>query len=279
MLKTKYIPVAIDQAYQRRQKDTEGDFFRKIAAQTTRKSETKQGLYFVSPDGKLLGFTNNRASGRVRRVFDTVDAAEIDATSPIETSKVDKRYNPQPPKGGLVVRVNAKVLGGYEKAADDSRKIFQTSLSRDNLWVTAEEHQSLVKGEVADQLLQRLARFHLVDNTRGEPPMWEKDEVIACTLAIANGRLSGSAHMQTKDGSREYKCDLLGEIEVKDDKVIRLDIVAKGLFLGEGPYTRRAPKGKFPLAIAFRLADMKDVADPIPPQGSRGWVDGYMQPR
>ena len=63
----------------------------------------------------------------------------------------------------------------------------------------------------------------------------------------------------------------------KGGKVTRLDVVAKGEFWGEGTYTRRAPKGRFPLAIAFTLADGKDAADTIPPQGSRGWVQGYIR--
>jgi hypothetical protein len=31
------------------------------------------------------------------------------------------------------------------------------------------------------------------------------------------------------------------------------------------------------LAIAFTLADGSDVADGVPPQGSRGWVQGYIK--
>ena len=40
--------------------------------------------------------------------------------------------------------------------------------------------------------------------------------------------------------------------------------------------TRNAPKGRFPFAVAFTLADGSDVADKIPPQGSRGWLEGYL---
>jgi hypothetical protein len=36
LLQTRFVPVAIDQAYQRRQQDTEGEFYRKIAAQSPR---------------------------------------------------------------------------------------------------------------------------------------------------------------------------------------------------------------------------------------------------
>jgi len=49
------------------------------------------------------------------------------------------------------------------------------------------------------------------------------------------------------------------------------------MFWGEGRYTRRAPEGRFPFAVSFTLADGSDIADAIPPQGSRGWVGGYLR--
>jgi len=51
MLQTRFVPVAIDQAYQRRQKDTEGDFYRKIAGQGPRNNfqGTTQGFYIAKP--------------------------------------------------------------------------------------------------------------------------------------------------------------------------------------------------------------------------------------
>ena len=69
----------------------------------------------------------------------------------------------------------------------------------------------------------------------------------------------------------------MGVVEVKNDTVIRFDMVAKGDFWGEGRYTRGAPDGKFPLAISFTLADGTDIADQVPPQGARGWLRGYLR--
>ena len=73
------------------------------------------------------------------------------------------------------------------------------------------------------------------------------------------------------------QAEILGFVETKAGKVVRFDLVAKGEFWGEGRYTLNAPKGHFPLAVAFRLADGSDIADAVPPQGSRGWVPGYMR--
>ena len=280
LLKSSFIPVAIDQAYQRRQKDTEGDFYRKIAGQGPRNNfqGTTQGLYLATASGKLLGFNNNRGGDRIRRMMKkALDGFEAPAAAVIERSKVDARYNPKPPGGGLVVRVQTKVLGGYEKTEDRWKKIFQNALSRDNLWMTKEEHEALAAGKVPSALQKRIARYHLVDNTRGEPPMWKADEVRSIEFSLEDGRLSGSVHLETASGKRGYKVSLLGRVEKKDGRITRFDLVARGEFWGEGTYTRGAPKGRFPLAASFTLADGSDIADGVPPQGSRGWVRGYLR--
>ena len=82
--------------------------------------------------------------------------------------------------------------------------------------------------------------------------------------------------METRDGSRGFRGDVHGVVTTQDAKVTRFDIVVKGDFWGEGTFTRNAPKGRFPFAVAFTLADGTDVADKIPPQGARGWLEGYL---
>ncbi len=280
LLQTRFIPVAIDQAYQRRQQDAEGDFYRKIAGQGPRNNfkGTTQGLYIATCAGKLLVYNNNRGAERIRRLMNQALAEpQPDKVSTIDHGKPDPRYNPQPPEGGLVVRVRARVLGGYEETDDAWRKIFQSALSRDNLWISKSEHEALARGEVPASLQQRIARFHLIDNTRGEPPMWEEKEVRQLEMKLSEGRLTGSVHLETANGQRGYRAALVGFVETKNNQVVRFDLVAHGRFWGEGTYTRGAPKGKFPLAVSFTLADGTDVADAIPPQASRGWVAGYIR--
>ena len=79
------------------------------------------------------------------------------------------------------------------------------------------------------------------------------------------------------DGARSYEAQLLGFVEAEHGEVTRFDLVALGDYEGEGRYTRGAPKGKFPFAVSFTLADGDDVADAVPPQGSRGWLKGYLR--
>jgi hypothetical protein len=285
MLKTRLIPVAIDQAYQRRQQDAEGEFYRKIARQGPRSNfrSTTQGFYIATASGKLMLYNNNRDPAKVRRLMQR-QLAEFQsngfaksAVAEIKPGKVDPRFNPSPPAGGLVVRVRAKVLGGYKPTTNRWRRIYQTSLSRDNLWISDSEHQALVRGEIPASLQKRIARFHLVDNTRGEPPMWQEGEIRTIAMTLDNGRLTGRVRLATADESRGYDAELKGFVTAKEGKVVRLDVVALGKFWGEGRFTHGAPEGKFPLAVSFSLADGSDVADAIPPQGSRGWLRGYLR--
>jgi hypothetical protein len=279
LLKSRFITVAIDQAFQRRQQDDEGDFYRELASQGPRNNfkDTTQGLYVGTADGKLLGFTNHRNPDRVKqtltRALDQFQPADF---VPPDTRRSDPRWNYQPPEGGLIVRVTAKVLGGYEPTDDMWRKAFQTALSRDNLWATAEEHKELVAGQFPDSLAHRIARYHLVDNTRGEPPMWRRDEIKLVEISLDEGQVTGTFHLETSDGKRGFQGDLAGVIETEGEQVSRFDLVARGQYWGDGPFTGGAPKGKFPFAVAFTLADGKDEADKVRPQGSRGWVQGYL---
>ncbi len=282
LLQTKFIPVAIDQAYQRRQQDGEGEYYRKIAGQGPRNNfnGTTQGLYIATADGKLLVYNNNRGPDRIERLM----RRALEEFRPVPTTltklgRPDPRWGqPTPPDGGLVVQVTSKVLAGYEKTDDHWRNIFQSALGLDNLWIRKDEHEALLRGNLSKSLLIRLARFHLVDNTRGEPPMWQPEDIRNLDLSITDGRvIKGTVHLETKSGNRGYQAKIVGVIESKGNKVVRFDIVSKGQFWGEGRYTRGAPKGKFPFAVAFKLAAKDDVFAKVPPQGSRGWMDGYIK--
>ncbi|MCR9292977.1 MAG: hypothetical protein NXI32_09690 [bacterium] len=283
LLKTEFVPVAIDQANQRRQKDTEGVFYRKIAAQSPRNDfeQTTQGFYVADANGRLFFYNNNRDPEKLLRLmrkslsdFDSNSSAQA---APLTAESVDSRFQQQPPEGGLVLRVHTKVLDGYPPTDDPWRKIFQQAIGRDNLWISDQEHEQLRQGRLAESLLQRIARFHLVDNTRGEPPMWKQDEIRQLECELVDGRLRGKVQLQTADGQRGYEAQLLGELWVRDGSVVRFDLVCLGEFWGQGRFTGGAPEGRFPLAVTFTLADGSDMADAVPPQGARGWLAGYCQ--
>ena len=135
-LKEDFIPVAIDQWYERRQKDTKGDFYRKIAGQGPRKdfNRTTQGRYVCDSNGKLYAYNNNRGPDRIleemKKALASFKADKIDSKA-IKEEKKDPRFNFTAPENGLVLRVHSKVLDGYTPN-DDWRDVFQRSIGRDN---------------------------------------------------------------------------------------------------------------------------------------------------
>ena len=288
MLKTDFVPVAIDQWFQRRQKDAEGDFYRKVASQGPRRdfNKTTQGRYVCTPDGKLLGYNNNRGAERLlkvmRQALKEFDPANADFR-PIEADKPDPRLlaGSRIPENATVIRVTSKVLGGYQPTEDWTRA-FQQSMGRDNLVLTQEDVKQLIEvaqtgGKVSDRIAGRIARFHLADNTRGEAEWWRPEEVKQLNLTIDEGKLKGSAELATADDKRGYSAALTGYIKVTDSTIKQFDLVAEGTAWGRGRFTGFEPKGKFPFAVSFRLADGTDPSDKIPPHGTKGWGRKYYE--
>ncbi len=285
MLKTDFVPVAFDQWYQRQQKDAEGKFYRRIAGQGPRTDfdSTTQGFYIATAGGKLLAYNNNRGPERIRSILRSTLArfdSRKNPAKPIgDDAAVDRNLVHILPAGGAVVRVNAKVLGGYLASSDRFRQIHQQAISRDNLWMTAEEKTDLLVNKFPESLKRRIARFHLIDNTRGEPPMWRGEEIKSLDISLDSaGIVSGKVHLETADGKRGFIGDLRGEIQFVRNKLSQFDLVAKGEYWGQGRYTKGAPAGRFPIAVTFRLADGTDIADTVAPQGLKGWSRPYWNP-
>lgn len=311
MAKDEFVPVAADDWYQRRRQDAEGAFFKKVSDQSPRKNagtSTRQGIYMFTADGQLLGFRNHRDPAVMRSVL--AQALKEFRKIPEEKRKPgaikiddpgqrDTTYHREPPKGALIVNAYTRILdrkgdgfcvGACEFTGGDQA-------ARDRLWLTEQERKSLIpaapkKGDkvtVPQAVLYRIARFHLVDNTRGEPPHWGLGEVRKATLTLTVENVSDSAvtlklegemllatDADPKKASRGYDVRLLGHVryDVKKKAFDRFDAVALGEHWGEGPYTRGARPGRTPLGVAFELSTGAP-SDRVPPQGSRA-LRGYL---
>lgn len=280
LIKSKFVPVAVDQHDHRRRKDAEGVLFAKVLKQAGRGLEgMAQGFYLITADGTLLAFANATSGPEMKRLIATA-LKKFDPTgetTQIEKGERDARFVYEPPAGGLVLRITSKVLAGYEEAKGGSAAIYQNALGRDHLWLRKDEAEALVRGELPQSVQVRWARFHLVDNTRGEPPFWRADELRTLEWTLKEGRLAGSVHLETKSGDRGYRAQVLGFVAAKDGKVTRFDVVAKGQFWGEGTYTRNAPKGKFPFAVASTLAAVDYPGRSVPPGAARGNLATYLR--
>jgi hypothetical protein len=210
----------------------------------------------------------------------------------------DPRYHRALPPGGLVVNVFTRILDRKEGdlCAGTCARVGGNFAARDHLWLTEADWKSLVpavpkQGQTFDvpaRVRDRILRFHLVDNTRGEPPHWKAHEVRGpkMTLTVAEAtarrvrlRLAGSALLATKANQREaergYDVSLLGTLDYSPLKkaLTRFDVVAVGEHWGESPLTRGARPGRTPLGVAFELARGDQPADRVPPQAARDFEE------
>jgi hypothetical protein len=133
-------------------------------------------------------------------------------------------------------------------------------------------------------VVARIARFHLIDNTRGEPPMWEPRHVRAaglagtveradeqCVLVRLEGRALLATDADPGKAGRGYDASLLGYVRYdrRNDRVDRFDLVALGDHWGEGRFTQGARPGRQSLGVAFELARGDKPGDSVPPQAAR----------
>lgn len=312
-----FIPVVGDDWYQRRRQDAEGEFLRKVAEQGPRGGQgggTLQGIYTLTPDGTLLAYKN---AGQAPDVMREVLRGALDAWERLPESRrrpgaiaseelgtVDAQYDRTPPEDGLIVKVFTRALERDDSGANPD--VYSCApgrggeAARDHLWLTREDWQALIPEDpkpgrvisIPDRVVRRIVRFHLVDNTRGEPPFWSNEDVreASMTLTVEDVspdrvrlRLVGSVLLATSadvsQADRGYDASLLGDIEVdrSSESITRVDVVALGDHWGEGPYTRGARPGRSPLGVAFTLVDGSNPADRIAPQASR-YLPGYWEP-
>jgi len=286
ILRDEFVPVALDVWYEQRRQDEVGEFYRSVVFQRegTTPERTTQGLYIFTADGELRRGWNNRGVNAVkprvleelRRLREEEPAVDVPALD----GPVDARLDRTVPEGSAVVDVYTRILDADWPATEDTLdRTFQRAVGRDHLWILRDEIDALARGTVPSTLARRLARFHLVDGTRGEPPMWWRDHLEVCSISLVeeNGasRLRGRVVARTGDDTRAGSFDLFGVIEIEDGVLARFDVVALGTFRGEGRWTGGAPPGEFTLGVAFRLSDPDDVAARVPPQAARD-LDEYL---
>lgn len=280
LLREKFVPVAIDVFYHERRKDAEGEFYRKVVNQRDgmRPDRTTQGFYIFTPDGSLIVGWNNRDPKKVARHLRNALKKQHDLRADEIELEEDKRYARTPPKDGLIVDVYSKVLDAkFATDPTDWTRILRSSTGRDHLWVTKSEARKLAVGAWPPALTRRIARHHLIDNTRGEPPMWRSKDVKTDKWALRRDkgfhRLTGTASAASADGKRGYDMTVAGRIRARGGKVRTFDVIARGEYWGGGKYTSNdLPNGRFAFAVAFRIA-ADDAWAKTPPQGSRDLHD------
>lgn len=307
-----FVPVAGDDWYQRRRADTEGEFFRRVSDQTGGRGRddggTRQSIYCLTASGRLLVARNHQGPDEVReqleealRAFSRLpdDERRPGAVHVPDLVKVDPRYARTPPRGGLVLNVWTRILDhdrGGKLCRGSCRFPGGESAARDHAWLTRADVQALMpdKPRVGDQVpmpgavTQRLLRYHFVDNTRGEPPFWDKGEIHKARLAwtveavddeVTRLRLEGEVLLaNAKDAGRAdrgFDAKVIGHLRYdrKKKEIYRLQIAAVGEHWGRGPFTGGDRPGRMPLGVVLELAKGDGPWDRVPPQAARDYDD------
>jgi hypothetical protein len=310
-----FVAVVGDDWYQRRRRDAEGEFYRKVIGQRNDAwdgDSTRQGFYLFTAQGQLLVEWRNSLDPRVLRdlmaralrAFRELPESERTAVvADRAAGTLDPTYHREPPEGVLILRAHSRLLerdeaGVLRRCSKPSRWGLGLLSARDHVWLPRPEWRSLIPeapkvGASFDppaSFVERICRFHLVDNTRGEPAMWGRDEIRSArlTLTVTQAtdervamRLEGEVliHTEAGRGQRGFEARLIGELAVdrKKGAFERFDVVAIGEHWGESR-TDDAREGRSPLGIAFELVTGDAPADRVPPQGAR-WLAGYLDLR
>ncbi len=184
--------------------DPECRFFQSFADQGhyQREGTTRQGIYTVTPSGVLLGSINDLNPRDVETLL-------VDSLAKWETlDDADKRMPPESelapghrwedsfPEGGLILRTYSRDLPA------DGKPDAEPSLrwNRDHAWFTKEEMHMWLPDDpqpgdeytVPQLLVNRLARFHLVDNVNGQTEPYATSEIMDSVLTVTITKIEGS---------------------------------------------------------------------------------------
>ncbi|HEX7900992.1 MAG TPA: hypothetical protein VF950_24750 [Planctomycetota bacterium] len=279
LLRDHYVAYAPSVTEMLKARDAAGDFFRKVVNQRAEPKHSKQGYYICAPDGTLLkGWMYPRPDNgtMTRNLKEVHEAYKPPAdVAPLDRSKVDRNATPLPPEGGLVIEVAAKLLEAKWQATNLSRyQMIRDAVGKDRLWATQVEARELAKGSLPNSFVERLIRFHLVDNTRGVHARWMPEHLKSLRIQIIpDGKtflLEGSLLLE-EAGNRRFEAQLRGVLEAKGDVVTRFDVLVRGTHVATKSPLGELPLGPTTLAVAFGLAEPGESTK-VPPLYS--WLQG-----
>ena len=304
-LNKNFIPVVDNVSKSQVRQDAHGEFFRKIAEQghyrgRTIPTDTRQGLYTATADGKLLVSVNSTQVGRIQRLLGDA-MRRWQTTTPAERSPkfkgsvaTDPKFAQTPPKDGLVLRMIARDLPRAAKA----RRTDLTQQNIDHVWIHKEDMLAMIpedptKGQlvpIPKVIARRLAQFNLMDNVRGEARPFNSEQVTLDNIGlkvvkvsedtikfVVYGR-SAAAKPPTRETNpftgfridKEMGTDLVWSGAVvfdrKQQKFTRFDLLAAGERWGGCIYNfRDNDMGRSPIGFAFQVIENVED-DPTPPR-------------
>ena len=267
--------------------DEDALLFRKFAKQRTLKASNRggaQGHYAVAPSGELLAASSS-ADSKVLVEMMKQGLAKW-ATLPREKRLLPKAPDPKAaenwrrkeklyPDDGLVLRVVAR---------DQKRERWPDS-NLDYAWFRKDEARALLSAkpkknaqhDVPRELVQRLARFHLLDNVHAlnytffPKEAIEKARLTSTVLQVKGDLVSLSFEGETRASLVSpkkigYEPKLLGRatFNLKEQKFVSFELLAVGLRWGLGNCNQRHNPAPALMGIVFTLAG-DSQAERLPP--------------
>ena len=267
--------------------DEDALLFRKFAKQRTLKASDRggaQGHYAVAPSGELLAASSS-ANSKVLVEMMKQGLAKW-ATLPREKRLLPKPPDPKAaekwrrkeklyPDDGLVLRVVAR---------DQKRERWPDS-NLDYAWFRKDEARALLparpkkdaKHDVPRELVQRLARFHLLDNVHAlNYTFFPKEAIEKARLTSTVVQVKGDLVSLIFEGETRaslvspkkigYEPKLLGRatFNLKEQKFVSFELLAVGMRWGLGNCNQRHNPAPALMGIVFTLAG-DSQAERLPP--------------
>jgi hypothetical protein len=313
-LAAKFIPAADEVGRLQSGGDAECQLFRKIAEQghyagRTRPSRTRQGTYATTADGTFLASWNKNdpriVARKLREALKNWDRLKAKGRKflgedPLEIAQLNRadRFFPE---GGLVLKVNTRDL----PRDPPQQGRWADAWNQDFVWFTKDEAEQFLARKIGPgrtrkvprALVERLARFHFLDNVRGQTPPYPACAIEDATLTsrvtavdcdVVSLRLKGRTKaVQKGDWSircfedmnrpsgqeRGLEMKLLGRarFDRKQGRFVGLEVVAVGTRWGGTQYNCRdndlAPA---PFGAVLSLAGASR-AERVAPEHFRGY--------
>lgn len=274
-LLARFVTVADEVGRLQRGGDAECELFRGFCEQghyggRSEPTGTRQGLYAVTPSGRLLSSVNTQSPQRVVAMLQQalqrwaeLPAAErqLDAAR-LEQLAATKRFEDRHPADGLVL---AEYLRDLDRP--DTGDWRGRAWNQDQVWFTRSEAAAFVpearvgaRREVERRLVERLVRLHLIDSVRGQTPAFPKDAVVTAelisevvasegpmlhlrlsgkTAAVATGRWPIRDRGEPVAHERGVRCELLGRAIWNGERFTSCELVAIGERWGATQYNGR----------------------------------------
>ena len=310
-LTARFIPAADEVGHLQSDKDAECLLFQKIAEQghyagRTRPSFTRQGTYATTADGTFLASWNNNdpryVASKLREALKNWDNLEAegrkfsreDPLNIAQLSRPDRFF----PEDGLVLKVNTRDL----PRDPPQQGQWAHAWNQDFAWFTKDEAGQFLPGEIETgrprevprHLVERLARFHFLDNVRGQTPPFParaiEDATLTSRVTAVDGdvislRLEGRTKAVQKGDwpirafdrpnahERGLEMKLLGSarFDRKQGRFVGFEVVAIGTRWGATQYNCRGddlPPAPFGAVLSLAGASR---AERVAPEHFRGY--------